>query len=140
MKGWCVGCNPPSVPRGIRLIGLPALQVETSSASVCPFHLQDSRFTASHPASSTTQSMHHRHLPDGRFRFCSGAKALALRPCERCSSTCGRSFLRPLMGGSKATHQLASPKNIRCRDSNKNFGSIFLATLNYIEGGRLNHV
>ncbi len=52
--GWCVGRNPPFVFCGIRLIGLPAPQVDSSQASVCPFHLQDSRFTVSHPAFSTS--------------------------------------------------------------------------------------
>jgi len=64
--GWRLGNNPPFVFCGIRLIGLPALQVETSSASVCPFHLQDSRFTAS--TQHTQQlNMHHRHALSGRF-------------------------------------------------------------------------
>jgi len=52
--GWRVGNNLPSVLCGIQLIGLPALQVDSSSVSVCPFHLQDGRFTVSHPAFSTT--------------------------------------------------------------------------------------
>jgi len=53
-KGWRVGRNPPFVFCGIRLIGLPALPVDSSSASVCPFHLQDGRFTVSRWAFSTT--------------------------------------------------------------------------------------
>ena len=64
-KGWRVGRNPPFVLSGIRLIGLPALPVETSSAPVCPFHLQDGRFTVStqHPRQL---NMSHRHTLDGR--------------------------------------------------------------------------
>jgi len=96
IEGWRVGCNPPFVLCGIRLIGLPALPVETSSAPVCPFHLQDGRFTASHPASSTLQRAS-SSLAGRTFRFCSVAKALTLRPCGRCNSTRGRSFLKPII-------------------------------------------
>ena len=65
-KDWRVGCNPPFVFCGIRLIGLPAPPVDSSQASVCPFHMQDGRFTVSHPAPQQL-NMHHRPLPDGRF-------------------------------------------------------------------------
>jgi len=81
-----------------------------SSASVCPFHLQDGRFTVSHPAFSTTQYASSA-LAGWTFRFCSGAKALALRPCGRCNSTRGAEFPQASLG-SKAAHQLASPNTI----------------------------
>jgi len=81
-----------------------------SSASVCPFHLQDGRFTVSHPAFSTTQHASSA-LVGWTFRFCSGAKALALRPCGRCNSTRGAEFPQASLG-SKAAHQLASPNTI----------------------------
>jgi len=64
--GWRVGCNPPSVLCGIRLIGLPALWADSSSAPVCPFHMQDGRFTVS-TQHSQQLSMHHGHLLGGRF-------------------------------------------------------------------------
>jgi hypothetical protein len=90
-KGWCVGCNPPFVFCGIRLIGLPAPPVDSSSATVCPFHLQDGRFIVPH--------WHTRHYAcliaksGWTCRFCSVAKPLAFP--KGCNSTCGRSFLRP---------------------------------------------
>ena len=65
--GWCVGCNPPSVVCGIRLIGLPAPSVDTSSATVCPFHLQDGRFTGSKLAHSTSQMRHSQVQLDVSF-------------------------------------------------------------------------
>ena len=64
-KGWRVGCNPPFVRCGIRLIGLPALQValhqrlfalSTCRTAVSPFRIQHSQ----------QLTMPHRHLPDGR--------------------------------------------------------------------------
>ena len=121
--GWCVGNNPPFVFCGIRLIGLPALQVETSSASVCPFHLQDGRFTVStqhhqrfHCASWSTARV------DVSFLLrCQGSRPV---PWGHCNSTCGRSFLRPKFLGPKATHQLASPFSLERQQGNKNFYAI----------------
>jgi hypothetical protein len=63
--GWCVGRNPLFVFCGIRLIGLPAPQVGSSLASVCPFHLQDGRFIVSIWHNSAIY-MRHWHLPGGR--------------------------------------------------------------------------
>lgn len=80
---------------GIQLIGLPALQAVSSSASVCPFHLQGGRFTGSHPAFSTTYHVSSA-FAGWTCRFCSGAKALALRPCGRCNSACGAEFPQAL--------------------------------------------
>jgi len=107
LKSWRVGNNPPFVFCGIRLIGLPAPPVDSSQASVCPFHLQVGRFTVSHPAPQQL-NMHHRHLPDGRFvsaplpRFspCALADAAILRVGGVSSSL--------HISGSEATHQLAS--------------------------------
>ena len=67
LLGWCVGCNPPSVVCGIRLIGLPAPWVDSSLATVCPFHLQDGRFTGSMLAHSTSQRRHRQVQLDVSF-------------------------------------------------------------------------
>jgi len=75
--GWCAGCNPPSVLDGIHLNGLPAPPT-ASSVPICPFTPQDGRFNASTRPYSMIW-----HISSSRagwtFRFCSGAKALALR-------------------------------------------------------------
>jgi hypothetical protein len=107
VKSWRVGRNPPFVFCGIRLIGLPAPPVDSSQASVCPFHLQVGRFTVSHLAPQQL-NMYHCHLPDGRFvsaplpRFspCALADAAILRVGGVSSSL--------HISGSEATHQLAS--------------------------------
>jgi hypothetical protein len=94
IEGWCVGRNPPFVRCGIRLIGLPALRVDSSSASVCPFHLQDSRFTVSIQHSQQL-IMHHRHMLEGRFV---SALLPRLSPCILADAAIlrvGRSFLKP---------------------------------------------
>ena len=98
--GWCVGCNPPFVDCGIRLIGLPAPPVDTSSATVCPFHLQDGRFNA-----STQHTPHYARFiakSEWTCRFCSVAKALAFP--EGCNSTRGRSFLKPFTFSGLESH------------------------------------
>jgi len=60
---------------GIQLNGLPAPRADSSQASICPFTSQDSRFTASSPASSTLY-MHHRstvELDVSFLRRCQGS-------------------------------------------------------------------
>ncbi len=78
--GWCVGCNPPFVDCGIRLIGLPAPSGRFFIGAVCPFHLQDGRFTVSRPADSASKGV--IAMSSWTFRFCSVAKALAFPPRE----------------------------------------------------------
>jgi hypothetical protein len=99
---WCVGSNPPSVVCGIRLIGLPALSRRRSSAHVCPFHLQDGRFTESSPAHSTSQTLHSPVRVDVSFLLRCQASRLA--PLWGCNSTCGRSFLKPRKFGARKPH------------------------------------
>jgi len=67
--GWCFGRNPLSVVCGIRLIGLPAPSGRASSATVCPFHMQDGRFTVSNPADSASQIHHSQFLSGRSFLF-----------------------------------------------------------------------
>jgi len=63
--GWRVGCNPPSVLCGIWLIGLPALSGRILISAICPFHVQDGRFTVS-TQHFRQLSMSHWHLLGGR--------------------------------------------------------------------------
>ena len=119
--GWCVGRNPPFVNCGIRLIGLPAPPVDTSSATVCPFHLQDGRFNA--------PTQHTRHCAcliaksEWTCRFCSVAKALAFP--EGCNSTRGRSFLKPLTFSGLESHTpTRQPLSQERQQGNKNFYAI----------------
>jgi hypothetical protein len=103
---WCVGSNPPSVVCGIRLIGLPALSRRMSSAHVCPFHLQDGRFTESSPAHSASRTLHSQVRVDVSFLLRCQASRSA--PLWGCNSTCGRSFLKPANLGLEShtpTHQ-----------------------------------
>jgi hypothetical protein len=93
---WCVGCNPPFVFCGIRLIGLPAPPVERSSATVCPFHLQDGRFTASKPTGRHFRMPHPLKRQIGRVVSAPLPRLSPYTPKGYCNSTCGRSFLRPV--------------------------------------------
>jgi len=97
---WCVGCNPPFVFCGIRLIGLPAPSGRFFIGVCLPFPLAGRPFHRFQPSILNIR-MHHRHMLGWTFRFCSVAKALALRPCRRCNSTRGRSFLKSLIGTRK---------------------------------------
>jgi len=123
-KGWCVGCNPPSVQCGIRLIGLPALQValhqrlfalSTCRTAVSPFRIQHSQ----------QLSMLHWHLLDGRF---------VSAPEPRLSPYALRTLQFYTWGGvsSRLTKSLEShtptrqPKYNSVTDSNKNFGNLIL--------------
>lgn len=49
--GWCAGRNPPSVHRQHSAIRATRASCSSSWAPICPYTLQDSRFTVSHPAS-----------------------------------------------------------------------------------------
>jgi hypothetical protein len=100
--GWRVGCNPPSVEWHSAYRATCASGRILISA-VCPFHVQDGRFTGStrHPRQL---SMPHWHLLGWTFRFCSVAGALAPRPCGRCTSTRERSFLRPHEESARKPH------------------------------------
>jgi len=74
--GWCIGCNPPSVQLWHSANRATRASCRRSSATVCPFHLQDGRFTASTRHPSTPSRAHHGHLRRWTFRFCSVAKPL----------------------------------------------------------------
>jgi len=124
--GWRVGCNPPSVLMRHSANRATRASGSTSSASVCPFHLQDGRFTVSHPAFSTTQHASSA-LAGWTFRFCSGAKALALRPCGRCNSTRGAEFPQAFIKRLESHTSTRQPKYNNALDSNKNFGSFILS-------------
>ena len=106
---WCVGRNPPSVVCGIRLIGLPAPWVDSASASVCPFHLQDGRFTASQLAHSASPTPHSPVQLDVSFLLRCQRSRVA--PTTRLQFYTWAEFPQTQhFLGPKATHQLASPK------------------------------
>jgi len=87
-----------------------AFQVDSSSATVCPFHLQDGRFTASKLAHSTSQMSHRQVQLDVSFLLrCQGSRPV---PCGTAILRVGGVSSSPQIGSSKATHQLASPKAI----------------------------
>jgi len=50
--GWCAGRNPSFVQRWHSANRATRASCSSSQALICPYTLQDSRFTASHPASS----------------------------------------------------------------------------------------
>jgi len=79
-----------------------AFQVDSSSATVCPFHLQDGRFTA--PTQHTQHFACIMAKSEWTCRFCSVAKALAFSLCGECNSTRGRSFLRPFTYSGSDSH------------------------------------
>ncbi len=83
-----------------------------SSASVCPFHLQDGRFIASNVGWSAFYGASSVNTPGGRVVSAPLPRLSPYAPRGCCNSTCGRSFLRPSRLDPKATHQLASPKPI----------------------------
>ena len=99
---WCVGCNPPFVVCGIRLIGLPALSGRDLISACLPFPLAGRPFHRSSPAHSTL-SMHHRQVwVDVSFLLrCQSSR---LPPKRRCNSTRGRSFLRPIKFRARKPH------------------------------------
>jgi len=127
--GWRVGCNPPSVLCGIRLIGLPALSGRILISAVCPFHVQDGRFTVSaqHPRQL---SMPHWHLLGGRFVSAPlpGLSPYALAGVALLHVGGVSSGL--IWVGPKATRQLASPKCFMANVYNKRFGRRCLADAN----------
>ena len=91
--GWCVGCNPPSVVCGIRLIGLPAPSGRYFIGDCLPFPLAGRPF---HRFQSSALDITNVSSPSPGGRFVS-APLPRLSPCSQrdCNSTCGRSFLRP---------------------------------------------
>jgi hypothetical protein len=106
-KGWCVGRNPPFVQCGIRLIGLPALQVvphqrlfalSTCRTAVSPLRIQHSR----------QLSMPHWHLPDGRFVSAPEPRPSPYALADVATLLVG-GVSSSLLRSSKATCQLASP-------------------------------
>ena len=92
LLGWCVGCNPPSVVCGIRLIGLPAPSGRYFIGDCLPFPLAGRPF---HRFQSGALDITNVSLPvrvDVSFLLrCQGSRPV---PGD-CNSTCGRSFLRP---------------------------------------------
>ncbi len=98
--GWCVGCNPPSVVCGIRLIGLPAPSGRYFIGDCLPFPLAGRPF---HRFQSSALDITNVSLPvwvDVSFLLrCQRSRAV---PGD-CNSTCGRSFLRPKFGSESHT-------------------------------------
>jgi hypothetical protein len=140
MLGWCVGCNPPFVKCGIRLIGLPAPHGRLFTGVCLPFPHAGRHVSPLHTQHSQQLNMHHRRLHEWTFRFCSVAKALALHPYECCISTCGRSFLKSPIGTRKP-HANSPAQTQQCAlVRNKNFGSFILSnTLSPSVNERLRH-
>jgi hypothetical protein len=110
--GWCVGCNPPSVVCGIRLIGLPAPSGRCFIGDCLPFPLAGRPFHRFHSSALDITNVSLPVWVDVSF----------LLRCQRsrvvpgdCNSTCGRSFLRPKFLDPTATHQLASPPKMSIR-------------------------
>ena len=66
--GWCVGCNPPSVVCGIRLIGLPAPSGRCFIGDCLPFPLAGRPF---HRFQSGTLRVTNASLPSPVGRFVS---------------------------------------------------------------------
>ncbi len=108
-ESWCVGRNPPLVFCGIRLIGLPAPPVERSLATVCPFHLQDSRFNASNPAHSALDVLHRHVRLDVSFLLRCQASRLLPSTGNAILRVGGVSSDPSRIRGPTATHRLASP-------------------------------
>ena len=78
--GWCVGCNPPFVFCGIRLIGLPALSCREVISACLPFPLAGRPFHRSHPAHSAFRMHHGQVRVDVSFLLrCQGSRLLPLR-------------------------------------------------------------
>jgi hypothetical protein len=74
--GWCVGCNPPFVFCGIRLIGLPAPSGRDFIGACLPFPLAGQPFHRSSLAHSASQTLHRQVQVDVSFLLCSQASRL----------------------------------------------------------------
>jgi len=85
--------------------GYPRLP-QNSQTPIRPFTLQDSRFTASNRILSDLTRIILIH--GWTFRFCSGAKALAMRPYRRYSSAWWAEF--PQATKPEAVRQLTNPQ------------------------------
>ena len=104
---WCVGCNPPSVVSGIRLIGLPAPSGRFFIGDCLPFPHAGRPF---HRFQAGALDITNVSLPvQLDVSFLLRCQTSRFVPLGYCNSTCGRSFLNPLIRGPIATHQLASP-------------------------------
>ena len=86
--------------------GYPRLTL-ISTTPICPFTLQDSRFTVSKRIVNDLKRI--ILYCAWTFRFCSVAKALALRLCKRYSSAKWAEF--PQIQIPEAVHQLTNHKN-----------------------------
>jgi hypothetical protein len=64
--GWCVGCNPPSVVCGIRLIGLPAPSGRCFIGDCLPFPLAGRPFHRFHSSALDITNVSSQS-PGGRF-------------------------------------------------------------------------
>ena len=68
--GWCVGCNPPFVDCGIRLIGLPAPSGRYLIGDCLPFPPAGQPFQRFHQAHSTLRMPHRQVRVDVSFLLC----------------------------------------------------------------------
>ena len=109
--GWCVGCNPPFVDCGIRLIGLPAPSGRFFIGVCLPFPLAGRPFHRFHPASSTLSLRIMVNCTGGRF-VSAPLPRLSPSPLKGVQFYAWAEFPQALhtFRGSKATHQLASPQ------------------------------
>jgi len=91
---WCAGRNPPFVHRQHSAIRATRASCSSSWAPICPYTLQDSRFTVSHPASFNNLACIIVNCLDGRFVSVLLPK---LSPCTLSDAAIlrgGRSFLK----------------------------------------------
>jgi hypothetical protein len=104
--GWCVGCNPPSVDCGIRLIGLPAPSGRFFIGVCLPFPHAGRPF---HRFQSGTLDITNVSLPvQVDVSFLLRCQSSRLVPCGTAILLVGGVSSDPNLGP-KATHQLASP-------------------------------
>ena len=117
MWGWCIGCNPPSVVCGIRLIGLPAPSGRFFIGDCLPFPLAGRPFHRFHAGGlDITKCV--IAISGWTFRFCSVAKPLGLPHLELQFYMWAEFPQSPNSGtdGHAPTHQ---PKTESCMHANK---------------------
>ena len=105
--GWCVGCNPPSVVCGIRLIGLPAPSGRYFIGDCLPFPLAGRPFHRFQSSALDITNVSSPVWVDVSFLLrCQRSRAV---PTTGLQFYMWAEFPQTPIWDPKATHQLASP-------------------------------
>lgn len=125
LQGWRVGCNPPFVLGGIRLIGLPAPLGRFLTGVCLPFPLAGRPFHRFHfSILNNLACIIGNCWMDVSFLLrCQGSRLTPLRVLQ---FYLWAEFPQASHGGSKATRQLRQPKMYLRGVGNKNFGNLIL--------------